>query len=100
MGNLLKLDDLGEVFDLDDRRCQLLNKRHALAGRCELTIHFKDGHRTSFDEEIVDASDGGAAVLAALDAYFARLIDELERDIRAKGVEPSEWVAPEKDEAA
>lgn len=84
----MKLSDLYYVWEWDERRAMLIELRQQIADPgCVLTICVECS-----DEEVARDDDGcgGAAVIAAYDAYLAGIITALEADIRKAGVEIDE----------
>ena len=92
MSALIPMEKLSEAFEWDERAHELRRTKHKMRERGEISIEIRHnpGAETSLLED-------APFVFDAIDRYFDGIIEDLERDIRALGIEPTLFIPPSKE---
>jgi hypothetical protein len=81
----MKLSDLSEVSDLDDRLQNIDRQRQLLTEKAEVTVTITG--ITDYREIVDGGSKAGAAVLQAVTAYLDWLRTDIHKRLKECGVE-------------
>lgn len=92
MSALIPMEKLSEAFEWDERAHELRRMKHKMRERGEISIEIR--HNPGAETILLEDAP---FVFDAIDRYFDGIIEDLERDIRALGIEPTLFIPPSKE---
>lgn len=87
MSDRISMEKLNEAFEWDERALDLRKLKASIRKRGSITLD-----TGPHSKETIDLNEA-PGLLEALDRYFDGIIVDLDRDIRALGIEPTPFTA-------